>query len=227
MPRTKSKKKDTRTPLEKLNRIQCKVELLMLYNYYDGLTTEGALGFHVAPDKPFGSTKHRTGIFEIAFTKNQFRSKGKALAQIAKEFIDTDTKPPNELRPTITSKEIEGLRERGKETRSPNERFDSITDELEIFVFFKYYDAYLTDGEIGFHLNAGPPGSINHKRAFSKVLEPWNESKFRQKGHHLAKLAKEFVDAGLEPPANLRPTEPKRQVPWGMIETALALDGQY
>jgi hypothetical protein len=229
MPRTKSSKKnDTRRPLEKFNRIECKVELLMLYNYYNGLATNGALGFHVTPMSPFGSTKHRTGLFEIAFSKNQFRSKGKKLGQIANEFIATKTKPPDEGRPTITPEEINTLRERGKDLRSPAEKLDVIAgDVLERFVFYKYYDGYSTDGEVGFHLGAGPPGSINHKRAYSYVLDEWTESKFRHKGQNLAELAREFVELGLVPRADLRPAEPERQVPWGLIEEALALGGTY
>lgn len=71
------------------------------------------------------------------------------------------------------------------------------------------------------------PGSINHKRAYWSVLELWSASKFRDKGKALAQIAKEFVDAALEPPAALRPEEPERLVPWGLIETALTLDGNY
>jgi hypothetical protein len=228
MPRTKSSKKnDTRTPLQKLNKIECKVELLMFFHYYDGLTTDGALGCHVTPKIPFGSTSHRTGIFEIAYTKDQFRSKAKKIGQIAQQFIDSDSQPPEELRPTISPEEIQSLREQGKDMRSPAEKFQTITEELELFVFFKYYDAYSTDGEIGFHLRAGPPGSVNHKRAYLSVLEPWSDSKFREKGKAIAKIAKEFADTGSVPPANRRPGEPERQVPWGLIQTATALDGNY
>ena len=68
-------------------------------------------------------------------------------------------------------------RQLGKDLRSPAEKHDVIAGDilkryiLERFVFYKYYDGYSTDGEVGFHLGVGPPGSINHRRAYSSVLE--------------------------------------------------------
>jgi hypothetical protein len=159
---------------------------------------------------------------------NQFQSKGKKLGHIAIEFIATKTKPPGEGKHIITLKEVDTLRERGKDLRSPAEKLDVIAGNvLERFVFYKYYDAYSTNGEVGFHLGAGPPGSINRKRAYSSVLDEWTKSKFRQKEQDLAELARELVELGLVPRADLRPAEPEQNVPWGLIEEALALGGTY
>jgi hypothetical protein len=224
MPRTKSTKKDNRTPPEKLERVSSKIELLIFFQYYDGYNTGGMVGFDTNAGPP-GSAKHRAGIFEAALTMNQFRSKGKKLATLARAFVDNKLIPMPELRPQFDQDEIENMREESKDSRSPIKKLDVVSEVMELFVFFQYYDGYKTGGEIGFNPRSGPPGSINHKRAYARFLPPMSESQFRDKGKSLANLAKEFVDNGILPPENLRPQLPEREAPWGMIE--VALNGGY
>jgi hypothetical protein len=49
-----------------------------------------------------------------------------------------------------------------------------------------------------------------------------SESQFRDKGKLLSSLAKEFIANDIEPPDNLRPVQPDREVPWSMINEALS-----
>jgi hypothetical protein len=189
MPRTRSSKKDLRTPLEKLEQMRSKIELAIFFGYYDGIRTGGALGFHVTDKVPPGSTKHRTGIFEIALSKDQFRSKGKKLSQVASAFIANDETPPDNYRPHFDPQEIDDMRTKNQDSRTAEEKLAEVDDLTELFVFFKYYDGYSTAGEIGFSMNSGPPGSINHKRAYTKILDHWSETQFRDKGKNLAGIA--------------------------------------
>jgi hypothetical protein len=103
-----------------------------------------------------------------------------------------------------------------------HEKLAAVADHLELFVFFKYYDGYKTGGEIGFNANSGPPGSINHKRAYTTILAPMTESQFRDKGKLLSSLAQEFIANDIEPLDHLRPIQPNREVPWSMINEALS-----
>ena len=220
MPRTRCKKSDNRTPLEKVQQIESKIDLLIFFGYYDGMATEGAFGFNLS-DGPPGSAKHRTGIFAIALTPAQFRSKGKKLAQLAAAFAKHENEaPPHHLRPVVTPEEVRALREKNIDRRSPQEKLSEVTDVLELFVFFKYYDGYVTNGSIGFNPNSGPPGSINHKRSFANTLRPWNESQFRDKGKKLAAIAKECVEIGFSPPEILRPQHTDQYVPLSMVHQA-------
>jgi hypothetical protein len=131
--------------------------------------------------------------------------------------------PPPELRPAFDSTSIEVLlqehQQRNADTRTPPEKLGAINDIIERFVFFKYYDGYKTKGEIGFNPNSGPPGSINHKRAFQMFLSPLSESQFREKGRLLANLAKEFIDDDIVPSPYLRP-QFERQRPTSMLHEA-------
>lgn len=221
MPRTRSSKEDRRTPLEKLEQIDCKVDLLLFFNYYDGYLTEGMVGFNVNEGPP-GSTKHRYGVFATAFTKNQFRSKGKKLAILAKKFVDDELTPPPELRPRLNGEDIENLRLKNHDGRTPIQKLCEVDDELELFIFFKYYDGFNSGGEVGFNPGSGPPGSINHKRSYASILAPMSESQFRNKGKMLGNLAKDFVESKITPPENLRPEQQERTTPWSMIHEALA-----
>jgi hypothetical protein len=58
MPRTKSSKQDTRTPAEKLEGLDSIADRLIFFNYYDGITTNGLVGFSLA-NGPAGSVKHK------------------------------------------------------------------------------------------------------------------------------------------------------------------------
>jgi hypothetical protein len=222
MPRTKSSKKDNRTPLEKLERmLDSKVDLLIFFQYYDGYSTEGSVGFNINVG-PAGSSLHRTGILAEVLTKDQFRSKGKKVALVAKAFIESRQVPPPEWRPTFDIEEIANLRETARDHRSPEEKLTKEASEvLDLFIFFKYYDGYSTGGEIGFSPNSGPPGSINHKRAYARTLASITESQFRDKGKVMAGIAKELFECDIAPPEDMRPGEPEREVPWGMIQEAL------
>jgi hypothetical protein len=146
MPRTRSSKEDNRAPLEKLLQLDSKIELLMFYQYFDGYSTNGMVGFKTHEGPP-GSTKHWGGIFRTAMTKNQFRSKGKKLAILAQAFITNNTEPPPELRPRFDQEEINTIREESRDNRSIAEKLGAVSEILELFVFFKYYDGYNTGGK--------------------------------------------------------------------------------
>jgi hypothetical protein len=224
MPRTRSSKEDKRTPEEKLQQVaDSKIDLLIFFKYFDGHRTDGMVGFDINAGPP-GSTLHwgDGGIFQIALTKSQFRGKGRKLALLAKTFIQAKIEPPQDLRPQFDQEDIVQIREGSRDRRSPDEKLAAVADILELFVFFKYYDGYKTGGEIGFNANSGPPGSINHKRAYATILASMTESKFREKGKLLSSLAEEFIANDIEPPEYLRPIQPDREVPWSMINEALS-----
>lgn len=216
MPRTKSSKKDNRSALEKLSRIDDKLDRLIFFNYYDGYTTEGNIGFQVNENAPPGSTKHRTGIFQV-LTKAQFRSKGKKLAVLAQQFIEDNMVPSQDLRPHFDVEAVQAILRQNEDTSTPEEKLGRIKTVEELFIFFQYYDGYVTDGDIGFSPNSGPPGSINHQRAYSRVLSKFSECQFRQKGKYLATLAKEFIANGTTPSETLRPPPLERHVPNGLV----------
>ena len=216
MPRTRSTKKDDRTPTEKLAAIDNKIDRFIFFNYYDGYSTNGMLGFKVTDKIPPGSTKHRTGIFEV-LTKNQFRSRGKRIAILARAFIEKGEVPQQDMRPQFTLQEIEALLEENEDKRTTEEKLREVTDVKERFIFFQYYDGYVTRGEIGFSENAGPPGTVNHKRAYANYFSDFSEAKFREKGRVLANLAKEFIAENIIPPNNLRPPPIERQLPRGLL----------
>ena len=98
-------------------------------------------------------------------------------------------------------------------------------DTDELFVFFKYYDGYASAGEVGFSPTCGPPGSVNHMRAYFDQLAGWSEQQFRSKGKILGVLAKTFVEENVLPPDDLRPPEPQSNLPWALIDGAL--EGGY
>ena len=72
----------------------------------------------------------------------------------------------------------------------------------------------------GFCLGAGPPGSINHKRAHD-VLKPLTPSAFRKSGKAVGLLAQELIDKSIVPSEELRP-ETQREEPEGLLEGAAA-----
>jgi hypothetical protein len=221
MPRTKSSKKYDQTPLEKFQRIDSAVDRLIFFKYYDGYYSDGNVGFdiHGGPD---GSTKHyfQDGIFKAAMTKDQFRMKGKRLALLAKRFIDKEETPPMESRPQIDIQQVENIREERRDKRSLTEKLQLVSDSVDLFIFFKYYDGFYSKGEYGFNPGSGGPGSVNHKRAYTRVLGSMKESQFRDKGKSLGNLAKEFVENGIDPPSNRRPQNQERKRLHGMMEAA-------
>ena len=70
-------------------------------------------------------------------------------------------------------------------------------------------------------MGSGPPGSINHKRAYTKILDHWSETQFRDKDKNLAGIAQACIENGFEPPESLRPVVTERDLPWSMIDEAL------
>lgn len=202
MPRTKSSKEDTRTPLEKLEAIQTKIDLLIFFNYYDGFITDGNVGFDIKIGKP-GSAKHRKTDLLRTLTVGQFSSKGKKYAQLANAFIVQNEIPPPEMRPHITVEDITQIESANATKRAakgtPEERLAKVVDEKEIFMFQQYYQGYLTNWETGFNLRTAHPGSVVHKRVYANYFSTMNESHFRNKGKYLAELAKEFAEAGIQP----------------------------
>ena len=201
MPRTRPSKKIDETPIQKLRK-QSKFDRLIFYKYYDGLKTNGMLGFKVDDKAPVESTKHRTGIFEI-LTKDQFRSKAKKIYLIAKAFIEKEEDPPQELRPQFTFEEVQEMVKEKPDERTLKEKISIYPSAEERFIFFQYYDGYKTDGKIGFSPNT-IAGSVNHKRTYLGLLGKLTDSQFRDKGKKLSELAKEFVEKN-ETPNILRP----------------------
>ena len=169
-----------------------------------------------------GSSKHYTGVIPLLLTKHQFRTKGRRLYLLAKKFIDDGKEPPGELRQRFTPGEIDEMKERNRDKRTTLEKVDAIHDPVELFVFFKYYDGFKSNGTTGFDPNAGPPGSINHFRSVHRLTTLWDGSQFRCKGKLLASVAKECLNNNVIPPENLRPASPPpTDLPWGMMEAAL------
>lgn len=224
MPRTRCKKEDKRTNAEKLARLSTKVDRFIFFGYYDGIRTNGALGFDMDAGRP-GSARHRTGLMAKVLTANQFRNKGRKMAELAEAFLDSREEPDHQLRPLFSVEEIEELERAQLDTRTPDDKLMEVVDETELIAFFLYYDGMYTDGEIGFDPKAGPPGSINHKRSFREAFADWNESQFRYRGKQLGTLAKSFVENGIVPPDDRRPEIPQSGTPWGLIEAAL--EGGY
>eukprot|EP00957_Ditylum_brightwellii_P212007 15366850-Ditylum_brightwellii.AAC.1 len=97
------------------------------------------------------------------------------------------------------------LQEQNMDRRTPEEKLETVSDPIGLFIFFQYYDGYSINGDIGFSESSKPPGSINHKYAFSKLLAPMTESKFCERGKALAELAREFVSSSKVPNPHLRP----------------------
>jgi hypothetical protein len=110
--------------------------------------------------------------------------------------------------------------------RTPTEKLNQVEAALDRFIFFKYYDGFSTDGRIGFSPRSGPPGTLNHKRAYDATLAHLTPSQFRVKGKSLGDLAKKFVEQQVVPPPNLRPSELQPRVPAGLFCGA-ASQGYY
>jgi hypothetical protein len=99
--------RDTRTIDEKLAVVTDLQELFMFFQYFDGYRTNGEIGFNPGSGPP-GSINHKrsfTGIFKT-MTESQFRDKGRLLASLAKEFVETGTEPPEDRRPVRIEQEI-------------------------------------------------------------------------------------------------------------------------
>jgi hypothetical protein len=225
MPRTKSTREaDPRTPIEKLDGLKSRIDHLIFFNYYDGYVTNGLIGFD--PDAgPPGSTKHKKKLTILDnVTPSQFRGKGRKLSLLAKEFFDQNLVPPAERRPHFDGPiPIEELQEQEggkKDTRTPEEKLEGISKAIDRFIFFQYYDGYTTNAEIGFSPKSGPPGSVNHKRAFT-ILDPVTPSAFRLKGKEMAGLVQEFIKKGTVPSADIRP-QFERARPAGLLGGAAA-----
>lgn len=217
MPQTKCSKEDNRTPLEKLKAIDTKIGLSMFFNYYDGISTKGMVGFDLKIGPP-GSTKHRTGIFPVAYTKGQFRSRGMRYASLAQQFIKANEIPPPELRPHLSAGEIEEIQAVARDDRSPMDRLNQITDPLELFIFAKYFEGLITNGESGFDLCSGCSGSINHKRVYRTYLAAISETQFQKLGKEFVQLAKDFLELGIIPDIDV--PEPEATIPWALIDKA-------
>jgi hypothetical protein len=211
MPRTRSTREhiETTTQTERLQRLRSKIDLFIFFQYYDGHVTKGLVGFD--PTHPAGSMKHKKPVNILNhLTTSKFRGKGQKLSKLAKEFINHGVLPPPDLRPQFDSAasieelllEIQGATE--KDTRTPEEKLTEVTKAIERSMFFNYYDGISTDGRIGFNPRSGPPGSVNHKRAYA-IFDPVTPSDFRLKGKAMAGLAKDFVDKNVVPSEDLRP----------------------
>jgi hypothetical protein len=236
MPRTKSTREaDKRDPAEKLEYINSVIDRYIFFEYYDGYVSKGLIGFQITNEPqpkdslagPPGSMKHKRARNILNFmTAGVFRGKGKKLSLLAKEFIDKNQVPLQDLRPrfdiSIPIDEMQASVNADK--RTPTEKLSQVETAIDRFIFFKYYDGFSTDGRIGFSPRTGPPGSVNHKRAHA-TLADLTPSQFRAKGKNLGDLAKEFVELKVVPPPNLRP-ELQPRVPAGLFRGA-ASAGYY
>jgi hypothetical protein len=96
--------RDTRTPMDKLSeRANDTIALFIFFRYHDGYTTNGRIGFNPRAGNP-GSVNHKRAFtFLNGVSESQFRDKGKAMGCLAKEFIEKDVAPSQELRPRFES----------------------------------------------------------------------------------------------------------------------------
>jgi hypothetical protein len=233
MPRTRSTRAaDTITPAEKLARIDSVIDRYIFFEYYDGYATNGLIGFQISNEPlprnnlagPLGSVKHKNARNILGFmTGGQFRGKGKKLALLAKAFIDNNEAPAQDMRPrldlAIPIAEMQPTV--NADRRTPMEKLVESNDIIDRFIFYKYYDGLATGGRVGFSPRAGPPGSINHKRAHT-ALNGLAATQFRNKGKAMGDLAKEFIEKGVVPPELLRPAVVQRHVPAGLLRGAAA-----
>jgi hypothetical protein len=100
--------------------LDSKVDLLIFFQYFDGYSTNGSVGFNIH-DGPAGSSKHRTGI----------------LADV-QAFIEIEVIPPPEWRPTFDMEKIQDFRKTARDHRLPEEKLAKVSEVLELFIFFKY-----------------------------------------------------------------------------------------
>jgi hypothetical protein len=182
---------DERDPAEKLECINSVIDCCIFFEHYDGCATKGLIGFHIMNEQPPGSMKHKRARNILNFmTAGAFRDKGKKPSLLAKEFIDKNQVPLQDLRPrfdiSIPIDEIQASVNADK--RTPTEKLNQVETAVDKFIFFKHCDGFSTDGRIGFSPRAGPPGSVNHKRARA-ALTDLTPSQFRAKGKNLGDLA--------------------------------------
>ena len=76
-----------------------------------------------------------TELLKVALTKNQFCSKGKMLAQSAKQFIENEKQPlPQSLRPVFARRN--GANDKANvDLKTPEEKLLEMEEELGFFVF--------------------------------------------------------------------------------------------
>ena len=136
MPKTRSTRgEDTETPAAKLGKIESKLDHFLFFNYYDGLTTDGAIGFKVDEKTRVGSVKHRTGIFEI-YSKSQFRSKARKYGVLVESFRKRKEEPPENLHPQFTVEEVQELvKTKNVSDRTPTEKLSDYKTIEESFIF--------------------------------------------------------------------------------------------
>ena len=199
MPRTKNEKADNRTAEEKYQHmVTTKVEREIFFGYYDGHFSGGVQGFDCIQN-PIGSVLHyKKTVAQYAMTHNMFKSRAKKFSLLAQEFIEKNLAPSADERPVFSVEEIEELKDSQVDRRTPMEKLNDVQDPRELFIFYKYYDYYNTNGEIGFDLRNSGPGSVNHKNAYVSILGGIEDWTFRTKGKYLSLLAKEFFDANCQ-----------------------------
>jgi hypothetical protein len=223
MPRTKSTRQtaDKRDPAEKLECVNSAIDRFIFFQCHDGCVTKGLIGFHITNEQPPGSMKHKQARNILNFmTAGVFRGKGKKPSLLAKEFIDKNQVPLQDLRPrfdnSIPIDEIQASMNADK--RTPTEKLNQVETAVDKFIFFKCHDGFSTDGRIGFSPRTGPPGSVSYKRARA-ALTDLTPSQFQAKGKSLGDLAKELVEQKVVPPPNLRP-ELQPRAPAGLFRGA-------
>jgi hypothetical protein len=203
MPRTQSTRNDDEAPATKLDRVDCLLDRLIFFGYYDGFKTRGNFGFKVTADKPIGSVYHRRAypILE-SLGHNTFRGKALKMAKLGKHFLQLEIEPRQDLRPTpddLEALEAVVAKLDKSDKRPPLEKLADVADPVGRFVFSQYWMGIVTDGEQGFSLKYGPGGSVNHKRSFT-MLTRMEDTDFRYIGKRMCELAKEFVDNEIWPP---------------------------
>lgn len=223
--------------MQRYHSIDNDIDKDIFFNYYLGYKSGGVQGYNIVQNVP-GSTKHREQGVGIVYSKAAFSRKAKRLAHIAELFVASkfheqeEIVPPMEEWPTFTAEQLNQMVQSRSDKRTPMQKFkDELHDKdwQEYFIFFMYYDGLKADRApgrsgfniVGFNPKSGPPGSINHKKAFGKLDSAMTDYDFRKRGKVLADLAKEFLDKNVEAPEAYRPIEESEPEPlWGMIEEA-------
>ena len=90
---------------------------MIFFDYYDGYKSNGMVGFDDV--NTAGNTKHQSSksVYKTFLTKNQFCSKGKKVALLAKDLVNLPT-DLNHLRPNVDAAFIE-LLQKDQESNTP------------------------------------------------------------------------------------------------------------
>lgn len=118
------------------------------------------------------------------------------MALLASLFINMDVLPDENLRvqthcPEILKSILEELS--GLQDEKPLEdKFNEINNKIDLFIFYRYHEGFVTNGETGFSPKHGNPGCVYHKRVYTRFFEDLSDAQFRNRGRKMGELAYEF-----------------------------------